>query len=285
MEKDFAAISDIVDRMLLLLKPESYSVDRTDGLVDVRVAGAGFIFNERGRIVLGDFDLLGRAIETQIAFERTLSMLKAAYPKPPSDTTFPLWMVRGSHVLAHWLRWSRTENALRRELVLHTIYVAGPLAGLLDRRARRDIGQARARIRVRFSEAVAEEIELAEKPRVIAKLGETAQIRVERHALPETFIQALNNDEPGSNIGLRLSDVIDHPFFQEAEFRVIDVRNENRDVIFDIETRWEPLQPVPAAALAAVPRDADPAAPWKATASEMRKLDRLIEEGRRHSAA
>lgn len=279
MEKDFAAISDIVDRMLMMVEPAGYSIERTARSSTVRIAELECLFGDERPDLSNELGKLGLAIEARIAFERASAMLKAAHDP---DEPLPLWLASGPAMLAHWIQWSRTENALRRELELFDAVLAAPVAGGLERRARRGLGQGGAQIVVRFGRASAKRIELADKPRIIAKLGDTSQIIVSRQNLPERDILAMNDGSLSPNERLRLANVINHPFFDAADFPIVRARNWGVDLMLEVETVQQPLQPVPAAARAVVPRDADPTALWSATISETRALNALIAEGRRH---
>lgn len=269
-------IRTLVERMLGMVEPDSYRIEEGDGALRVAIAGTEIMFTSSAAPDLA-CERLASAIESRIAFERARAMLGAA---GETGTPPPLWLVTGSDALARWLTWSGAANALRRSVTLTDRLGAAPVSGLLDRRARRELGQGGARIRVWSAEAVAERIELAVSPVTTMALGIQAHIRVARAALPETLIGGLV-DMPGKNDSRRVADIVGHAFVADADLRLGGVRNDVGGVVVDIKTGWRPLAPIPAEARAAVPRDADPAAPWKPTAREMRALDRLVDEGRR----
>lgn len=91
-----------------------------------------------------------------------------------ADEPLPLWLVSGSDILAKWLFLAGTGNALRKVLTLSDTVGMAPVSGYLNRRARRDLGQGGAKIRVSGGMAVAEQIELSDAPRCTAILGERA---------------------------------------------------------------------------------------------------------------
>jgi len=225
------------------------------------------------------FEQLAAAIESRIAYERAMAMVAAA-----GETGVPLWLVTGSEVLGKWLAWSRTDKAFAQILTLTDQAGAAPIAGKLARRARRDLGQMSAKIRVLAGQAVAERIELSHRVPAIAVLGERATIRIARHHLPEVLLLKLFKDST-SNDRWRASEIIDHPFFAAHDLMVADVRNDGSDVVVELKTSWQTLAPVPKAAWSVVPRSADPAVPWRATHREVAELyalaargDRLIRE-------
>ena len=271
---------DLVERMLESIDRRSWSVDGSDHRFGVTIGGTPIAFDDAAPIGLA-FEQLTTAVEAAIAGERVRRMIDAAgLPSQP----LPLCLVSGSDVLAHWLGWAGAANALRKVLTVSNKIGLAPIAGVLDRRARRELGQGGARIRVRGGTAVAELIELSDHPRCTASLGERARIRIEDHKLPDTFIAALQQD--GLRNALRpLAEVVSHPFFPAADLKITAVANEGSTVVFEVESRWAPLEPVPHAAWTVLPADADPAFPWRATEGERRRLDGLVEEARHRVAA
>lgn len=270
------AIRDIIDRMLAVGGQRDHHVETDDTGLVTAIDGRFADFQNRAMRPFA-FEQLAKDIEGRIAFDRARDMVAAA---PPPDDLWPLWLVSGSSILARWLTWSRNGKALQRELVLLKGAQAAPIAGILEKRSRRELGQGGVKIRVRFGQAVAESIELSDEPRAIAVLGQQAHIRIIGNALPETVLLAAQKHFPGRNDRDRLADLVSHPFLDAADVELIGIRNDGKDAIFEIATTWEPLEPIPAAARAVVPRDADPVSAWRATATEKGELDRLINLGR-----
>ncbi|WP_232089615.1 hypothetical protein [Sphingomonas sp. HMP6] len=267
--------------MLAMVDRGAWSADGDEERFGIAITGARIEFDTTTTSIGLAFEQLAAAIEATIAVERARRMIEAAGAEPQLPL---LWLVSGSDVLAKWLAWAGVSNALSKALALSDAIGTAPVAGHLDRRARRDLGQGGARIRVRGGVAIAERIELCDQPRCIATLGETARIRIEAHKLPETLICALQKDAR-ANALRPLADVVSHPFFVAAELGIIGVANEGLAVVFEVESHWTPLEPVPAAALNVIPSDADPAFPWRATLSERRRLNGLVEEARHRFAA
>lgn len=271
---------DLVDRMLTMIDRGSWSAEGGDLRFGIEIAHTRIDFETMTPTIGLAFERLAAAIEATIAAERARRMVEVAgaTSQPP-----PLWLVSGSDILARWLVWAGASNALRKVLTLTDGVGMVPIAGYLDRRARRELGQGGARIRVRGGMAIAERIELSDRPRCVANLGEKALIRIEAHQLPDTLIVGLQQDAR-VNALRPLAAVISHPFFTAADLRITGVANEGSAVVFEVERRWAPLEPVPDAALAVLPADADPVFPWRATVSERRRLDGLVEEARHRAA-
>ncbi len=272
---------DLVDRMLTMIDRGSWSAEGDDLRFGITIAQARIDFDTMTPTIGLAFERLAAAIEATIAAERARRMIEVAgvTSQPP-----PLWLVSGSDILARWLVWAGASNALRKVLALTDQVGLAPVSGDLDRRARRELGQGGAKIRVRGGMAIAERIELSNQPRCVANLGEKALIRIEAHQLPDTLIVGLQQDAR-VNALRPLAEVISHPFFTAADLRITGVANEGSAVVFEVERRWAPLEPVPDAALAVLPADADPVFPWRATVSERRRLDGLVEEARHRVAA
>lgn len=224
------------------------------------------------------YEQLAAIVEARIAHDRAGRMLAAVPPSP----TLPLWLVCGSDVLARWLSWSGTGNALAKTLQLSDAVGAAPIHGELARRARRGLGQGGARIRIRQGVATAEWIELSETPAASAVLGTIARIRVEASMLPETLLVALHS-QPLRNARRSLSEIIDHPFVAAADLMMIGAVNDGSAVVFELENHSGPLASVPPQAWAVLPQDADLACPWRVTAREMREHDHIVQQGRRLS--
>ncbi|WP_375393055.1 hypothetical protein [uncultured Sphingomonas sp.] len=272
---------DLVDRMLTMIDRGSWSAEGDDLRFGITIAQARIDFDTMTPTVGLAFERLAATIEATIAAERARRMIEVAgvTSQPP-----PLWLVSGSDILAHWLVWAGASNALRKVLALTDQVGLAPVYGDLDRRARRELGQGGAKIRVRGGMAIAERIELSNKPRCTAVLGQDARIRIENHKLPDTLIDALQQDER-RNALRALAEVVSHPFFTAADLRITGVTNAGSAVVFEVESRWAPLEPVPDAVLAVLPADADPVFPWRAPPSERRRLDCVVEEARHRVAA
>lgn len=266
----------IAEQLLASIDRTAWQMTGTDTAFAVVLAGTSIAF-EAGSAALGQaFERLAFAVEARIAFERTSAMLAAV----PARVPLPLWLVSGSDILAHWLAWSGSSRALAKVLTLGDALGHAPVSADLTRRARRELNQGGARIRVRQGIAVAEEIELAEQPRTIAFLGEAALVRIDAATLPETLLAALE-PRPLANAPRPLGEVIDHPFIRAADLRYDVVRNEDGAIVFDVASHQAPLAPVPSEAWSVLPRDADPVFPWRPTAREIRAHDRLVQAGRR----
>ena len=272
---------DLVDRMLTMIDRGSWSAAGGDLRFGITVAHARIDFETIPPTAGLGFERWAGAGAAPIAAVRARRMIEVAGVTSQSP---PLWLVSGSDILAQWLVWAGASNALRKVLVLTEQVGLAPVAGDLDRRARRELGQGGAKIRVRGGMAIAERIELSDRPRCVANLGEKALIRIEAHQLPDTLIVGLQQDAR-VNALRPLAEVISHPFFTAADLRITGVANEGSAVVFEVERRWAPLEVVPDAALAVLPADADPVFPWRATVSERRRLDGLVEEARHRVAA
>ena len=281
VEAGKATMRDLVGQMLATIDRESWSLDGNDQRFIITVAEAHVHFDCKTAAIGLAFEHLAAAIEATIAVERVNLMIDTAGIESKLP---PLWLVSGSDVLAKWLAWAGVGNGLRKVLALRAAVGIAPVAGYFERRARRELGQGGARIRVRGATAIAEWIELSDRPRCIANLGEKARIRVEAHKLPETLITALQKDAR-ANALRPLADVISHPFFAAAELEITGVANEGTAVVFELGSHWTPLEVIPAAVWSELPHDADPAFPWGATASERQRLDGLVEEARHRIAA
>ncbi len=270
---------DLVDQMLRMIDRGSWSVEGGDQRIGVTIAGTCIDLAPAEPAVGLAFERLASAIEATIAVERAARMIEAV----GAVGSLPLWLVSGSDVLAKWLVWASAGNALRKVLTLSDEVGMAPVAGYLDRRNRRELGQGGARIRVRGGMAIAERIELADRPRCVAVLGEKARIRIEQQHMPETLILGLQKDAR-ANALRPLAEVVSHPFFASADLKITGVANEGAAVVFEIENQWAPLESVPAAAWKVLPVDADPVFPWRATIDERRRLDGLVEEARHRVA-
>jgi hypothetical protein len=272
---------DVVDQMLSLLDRRLWSVTGSAGTVHVTIAGTTIDLDTTAPGVELAFERLAAAIEAIIAPERVRLMLEAT---EMTSEPIPLWLLSGSNVLSQWLRWSGTGSALRKVLALTGELGLAPIAGYLDRRARRDLGQGGAKIRVRGGIAVAERIELSERPHCIAVIGERTQIRLENFNLPDTLLDGFQPTADRNRPRL-LGEIVDHPFIAANDLEITGVSQQGSTAVFEIRHRWAPLELVPDAALAALPADFDATFPWRATAGERRRLDGLVEEARHRAAA
>ena len=272
---------DLVDQMLTGIDRKAWSIDGSEQRFGVTIAGARIEFDTTILTASLAFEQLASLVEAAISTARVRDMIDAA---GMTSQPLPLWLVRGSDVLSKWLVWAGAGNALRKVLTLTDEAAVAPVAGYLDRRARRELGQGGARIRVRGGIATAERIELSDHPRSIVILGQSARVRIERHKLPDTVLMALQQVE-GQNALRPLADVISHPFFASADLEMTAILSEGTSLVFEVESRQVPLEPIPAAAWSVLPADADPASPWRATTGERRRLDGLVEEARHRLAA
>jgi len=266
---------ELAEQLLASIDRAAWRVTGSAANFTVSVVGIDIVFDAKSTVFGHAFERLAFAVEARIASERASAMLAAV----PNAGPLPLWLISGSDVLARWLTWSGSANALRKTLRLTDALGRAPVSGDLARRARRELGQAAAKIRVRQGIAVAEEIELAEHPATTLILGETARVRVAASALPETLLTALRQD-CRQNALRNLAEVVDHPFIAAADLKMTSVRNDGTAVVFELASHQAPLAPVPAEAWAVLPRAADPILPWWPTASERREHDGLVEAGR-----
>ncbi len=276
MTRPAGSARDIASQLLATVDPAAWRLSGTEVDFTVSIAGAEIVF-DLSSPALGDaFEQLTFAVEARIAFERASAMLAAA----PDTGPLPLWLVSGSDVLAQWLAWSGSANALRKVLRFSDVPGHAPVCGDMVRRARRELGQHAAKVRVRQGTAVAERIDLAAHPVTIANLGDRAHVRIDAVALPEAVLIALQADDR-HNDRRCVADIIDHPFVAAADLKLIGIGTDGRAVTFEVGSHVAPLAPVPKEAWTVVPRDADPAFPWRPTLRERREHDRLIEAGRR----
>jgi hypothetical protein len=262
--------------MLATVEPAAWKLSGSAADFTVSIAGAEIVFDLSSPAFGDAFERLAFAVEARISFERASAMLPAATGAGP----LPLWLVSGSDVLAKWLAWSGSTNALRKVLRLSDVPGQAPVCGDLARRARRELGQHAAKIRVRQGMAVAERIDLADRPLTIAELGDRARIRIDAMALPEALLIALQDDDR-RNDRRSVAEIIDHPFIAATDLKLIGMGNDRGAVTFEVASHVAPLAPVPKEAWAVLPRDADPSFPWRPTPRERREHDRLVEAGRR----
>ncbi len=266
----------VIDQMLAMIDRRSWSLEGGEQRFAVTIAKTRIDFDTEAPSTGLALERLACAVEAAISAERARQMLALA---EAANEPLPLWLVSGSDILAKWLVWAGASNALRKVLTLSDAVGTAPISGYLNRRARRDLGQGGAKIRVRGGMAVAERIELSDAPRCTAILGEKAMIRIEQHRLPDTVITALQRDARSKTLR-PLGGVVSHPFFTAADLGITGIANSGAAVVFEVESHWVPLVPVPATARAAIPADADPVFPWRATVGERRRLDELVEEAR-----
>lgn len=272
------ALHELIGEMLHFADPATSRIESNRQGFNVAIGDTTIAFIDGGGPIDRQLERLATTIERLIAYNRAQAMLAAAGAVPGP---LPLWLVTGASVLASWLSWSRTETVFRRRLAL-TNGPDAPVIGTLDRRARQNLGQAGVKIRVRHGLAVADKIELPGRLRCVAALGKEARIRIEGNPLPETLIAALQ-DDPRRKDRRRIAEIVDHPFFAANDLRLAGIRNDGNAVVINVESRWEPLAPVPDSAWAAVPPDASPVSPWRATTREVAELYRLVDAGRAHA--
>ncbi len=271
---------DLIAQILAPLDRRSWTIQRRDDAEKVTIGDTRITFDRADRDIGLAFEKLADVVGATIAMRRAQQMIEAA---GVASKPVPLWLLSGSDILAHWLQWAGARNALRKVLNLTDDLRLTPVSGYLDRRARRELGQGGARIRVRGGMAVAERIELSDQPRCVAMIGERALFRIEDHRLPDTMIAGLQECE-GSNAQRRLTEVVSHPFFAAAEMSVVSIIQDGSAIVVEVDHHWTPLEPVPEAALDVLPGDFDPAFPWRATTSERRRLDGLVMEARHRFA-
>ncbi|MGY2735024.1 hypothetical protein [Sphingomonas sp. UYP23] len=281
VEDGTAVMRDLADLMLAMTDQNAWSAKGNAGSFVVSIAGTQIDFDRAAPAIGLKFERLAAAVEAAIAYRRARNMIEVA---GVSAQPLPLWLVSGSDVLAQYVHWTNTSDALRKVLMMTDSVGVAPVVGYLDRRARRDLGQGGARIRVRGGTAIAERIELSDHPRCTASLGESAYIHIETHKLPDVLISALQRDAR-DNALRPLAEVISHPFFASANLKITGVANDGTALVFEVESSWTPLEPVPAVAWGVLPPDADSAFPWRATARERRALDGLVDEARHRVAA
>lgn len=260
-----------IDRMLGMTGSGHYRSTRNGDGRTVTIAGSTIVLDPATPSFEHQLERLASAIEATIAYERTTAMLAAVGGETGS---VPLWLVTGSSVLARWLAWSRSEAVLRRVLTLSDQPDFAPVVGTLRRTARVALGQTAMAIRVGNGLAVAGKIELPAERRCIMALGRTARMTIAKARLPETMVAAL--------AGRSMTALASHPFFTAAGLVITAAHNEGQSLVVELEHDWRPLAPVPEAALAAVPTDAEPVVPWRATRSEVADLYGLVDGLRGH---
>jgi hypothetical protein len=268
-------LKNIVEQMLGMLEPEHYHILTKDRFA-VEVGNATITFDASAAAIETSLEQLATAIEAAVAHTRVQAMLAAveAVAKP-----LPLWLITGSSVLASWLDWSGTTAAFRKRLSLCDHTDAGPIIGSFDRRTRRSLGQTAAKIRVRNSLAIAERVELPGSVRCIATLGQQARFRIEGMQLPETLVTSMGQSRSASRVRF-VAEVCEHPFFSANGLKLAGCHNDRNAVIIEAENHWRPLRPIPGAARAAIPNDADETYPWRATDREIAELYQLVDHGR-----
>lgn len=268
-------LQDIVEQMLGMLEPEQYHILTKDRFA-VEVGDETITFDASAASIETSLEQLGTTIEAAIAHTRAQAMLAAAeaVAKP-----LPLWLITGSSVLASWLDWSGTSAAFQKRLRLCDHADAGPIIGSFDRRTRQSVGQTAAKVRVRNSLAIAERVELPGPVRCTATLGQQARFRIENVKLPETLVTSLGQSRSASKVRL-VAEVCEHPFFVASGLKLVGCSNDRNAVIIEAENHWRPLRPIPDAARAVIPSDADAAYPWRATRREIAELYQLVDHGR-----
>lgn len=268
-------LQEIVQQMLGMIEPEQYHILPKDRLA-VELENATITFNASVASIETSLEQLAAAIEAAIARTRVRAMLAAA---EAIEKPLPLWLITGSSVLASWLDWSATSAAFQKRLSLCDNADAGPIIGIFDRRTRHSLGQTAAKIRVRSSLAIAERIELPGSVRCFATLGRQARIRIDGVQLPETLVTSFGQSRAASPVRL-VAEVCEHPFFIASGLKLVGCRNDRNAVIIEAENHWRPLRPIPDAARAAIPNDADETYPWRATGREIAELYQLVDHGR-----
>ncbi|MGI4732588.1 MAG: hypothetical protein ACRYFW_12705 [Janthinobacterium lividum] len=260
-----------IDRMLGMVDRCRSSLSRDGNGWTVTIAGTTIMLDPRMSSFEHALERLASAIEAAIAYQRATAMLAAARAETGS---VPLWLVTGSSVLAGWLAWSRGEAALHRVLMLSDQPDIAPVVGTLRRTARVALGQTAVAIRVSNGFAVAGKIELPAERRCIMALGRTARMTIAKARLPEAMVAAL--------AGRSMTALASHPFFTASGLVITAAHNEGQSLVVELEHDWRPLAPVPEAALAVVPTDADLAVPWRATRREVADLYGLVDGLRGH---
>lgn len=221
------------------------------------------------------FEKLATLIEDRISFDRATAMIVAS-----GEKDVPLWLVAAPKMLCKWLIWSQATTAFADSLTLADERGGAPVVGDFFRRARLERGQGLARIRVRAGQAIAEHIELSRDPRTVAMLGDRTIVRVARNNLPDAVIVAATGPE-GRRGEISLSQIVGHPFFDEHDPKIADIRNDGPDLVIQLENDWVLMAPLPEAARACAPANADPLYRWRATYSEVVDLYSLAGRGAR----
>ena len=201
---------------------------------------------------------------------RARAMLEAA-----GTYDCPLWLLSGSRFVAEWLRWAGAGHEL-----LQATRWADDLARWSQIPKDYDFGVHHAgRFMVYTGTNVTGEvrshISLSDPPG--CRFSERARPRLLiGTTLPETVVDTLREPERArTDRPLRLSAIVSHPFFETYDPAVLDLRNEDGNLVIAIDDQRTTFAPVPSAAMAIMPPDADPASPWGVTAAERLRLHDL----------
>lgn len=270
-------LRDLVQQMLGMVQRDKYVLRERAGEMTVKIAGETILLAYPDRHAPMKLEQLAMALEGCIAFDRAGAMLRAAGAEADP---IPLWLITGSSVLATWLQWSGNETMFRKRLALIDKYGMAPVFGSVERRARRELGHANVKIRVRCGLAVAEHIELPGKVPCAGQFGNQATVRIEGVQLPETMMTAIAA-AADSRRPRRGFEVLDHPFFSDHELTITGVRIQDSATVIEIDHQWGPLQPVPQSALDALPVDFDAVHPFRPIASELKQLYAFVDAGRK----
>ena len=244
--------------------------EHRDGLA-VRVVDRAFRIGAGAPAAALEVERVAQAFVAATAFDRARAMMAAASVADP-----PLWLVRGSPALAAYLRWARRGAQFASGLTLSPGLDGGPLVGGVALRVRRDgrVGSARLVVRRGTASGIAV---LGERPRSTLTFASGPRLVVVGAQLPETV--AAGTDPDAGAIARPLEALVDHPFVRGAGLRVRGFESAGGRVEIALKGGWTTLAPVPPEALAVVPPDAEPSAPWRATEREVGTLDELAAAG------
>lgn len=250
----------------------SLSGDERTLIVDIGGCTIQLATSQRTGLAL---EQLGELIISSIGYRRARAMLRAADHHVAQP---PLWLVSGPLVLGEWVRWANAAHPLARRLEFTPVLANTPVVGGADVRSRRKDRHSWARVSVVAGVARAT-IELTGTTPIVLDLGRESRVLAPGQRLSATAINGVAGliTQPD---GLLLSQVIDHPFFASGSFEVSVLTKEEGGTLAILADQRATLAPPPAEALTVVPPDADPATPWRATATERAEIDRLVALGR-----
>ena len=203
---------------------------------------------------------------------RAAAMLRAASVAPD---VIPPWLISTRVPIVEWIAWAGClDDILKR---VQTLRRTNPIL-LVSGRVGLDVHVGGRNMTLRggiYRGVLSATIGLNVKPAYRFIDEPQPRINVEATELPETVVNALNAPRDPSNRGLRLGDVLGHPLFSPYDAPVTRVQNRKGAVEISLDASYSTLAPIPATALRAMPRDADPTRPLDLTRSERERLRAL----------
>lgn len=242
------------DSVTILLGGESITLTLADPQLPLRVA------------------YLKRCVIRATQDLRADAMLKAADLSPD---TIPPWLITAWSPVAEWIAWAGCLDGILRRVRASRHEGDGPLP---SGRVSFDVALPGHDMSIRgglHRGLLNATIDFGTKPACRYVDEPRPTITIEGTALPETILDALDLLKTRNNRGLRVGDVLGHPFLTAYDAPIAAVQNLDGAIDITVVTGQTTLAPIPAAALRAMPPDADPARPFDVTRSERETLNAL----------